>query len=498
MQLKHLLARLPPPLRSLSILSSAGYDRPEATTARLGEPGPEEQRIPERFVHDIWVSRLFDASRLQTTDGQSVSVLDSGRLNSDAGPDFLNARVRIGELDWRGDVEIHFRSSDWIAHQHQFDPRYNSVVLHVSFIEDFWTGRLNRPDGSPMPEIILRPALAIPLRRLLLNLNAQEERRLPCAHRWNTVPEDLKRGWINRVSVERLREKQSLLAGRLSAAGSLEELLYRELMRGMGYSKNADAFLDLACRVPLALLRQASDAARREAILFGVAGLLSPDPKSKVPNVDVDDTYRRELRDAFESINSRLRIPQMSPLSFQFFRLRPVNFPTLRIAQVAGWFSCNGLLERQSIQRLVMATQSKNPTRSLRALMTSSPSTYWTTHLRFARTTQVAGHRLGMGRIDALINNTILPLLMLVAEQRCDRALAQAVVRISETLPAESTSVTRIFSSVGFKSGSASDTQGLHHLYRTRCTKSGCLSCPIGRHLLRTEIDQPEPGREHG
>lgn len=486
MQLKQLLARLPPPLRSLSLAPERGtYRRAGLGEDQLREPSPEDNRIPERFVQDIWNSRLFDPGRLTTTSGETVAVLDPGRLNKGAGPDFLNARIRIGELDWRGDVEIHYRSSDWIAHKHQYDPRYNSVVLHVSFVADFWTGRLSRPDGSPIPEIVLRPCLAIPLRQMLLMLNARSERGFLCEQSWSDVPDDITYGWIRRMADERVAEQKTLMTAMLPECGTVTELLYRELMRGMGYSKNSDAFYELACRVPSALLRQSPDRFVHEAMLFGVAGLIGT-PSKKLDGRK--DDYVVQLEKRFFELNDRLEIPVMSPLSWTNFRLRPSNFPTLRIAQCASWFAPGGLLSESSIEQLSVATQSSKPVAGLRTLLAAQPTDYWSTHLRFGNSTSYATRRLGRSRIDSLIGNIVVPILLMVAEQEGNQALARCTRRVAERLPAEHTEVTRKFADAGYAITSAADTRGLHQLYKTRCTQSGCLSCVVGRYLLRESI----------
>ncbi|NNE36137.1 MAG: DUF2851 family protein, partial [Rhodothermales bacterium] len=408
MHLRQLLKRLPPPLKSLSLTATRGdYEPADQSRTILHEPGLEEQRFPERFVQDIWASRLFDPSRLTTTDGLNVSVLSPGEQNHDSGPDFLGARIRIGDLDWRGDVEIHFRSSDWLAHQHQFDARYNSVILHVSFLADFWTGKLHRPDGSSMAEVVLRPCLALPLRRLLVALSAQGNEKLPCASEWSKVPEELKKGWVHKLSRENLNEKKSRFAALLPAAGSLDELLYRELMRGMGYSKNSETFHELACRVPLAVLRASRDVNFHEAVLFGVSGLTATGVSPR--DHKGASTRRSVLREQFEQVNVRLGIPEMSPLSWRFFRLRPTNFPTLRIAQATGWFSDDGLLAGPAIPRMLTAMLAGEPRNSLRSLLAMTPSDYWTTHYRFGKHSTAATRRIGVSRIDTLITNVVLP-----------------------------------------------------------------------------------------
>ena len=496
MELRHLLSRLPPPLGASPLVPvRRSYVNGTQTTVLL-EPDTDTRRIPERFIHDIWAYRLYDPRRLRTMDGEEVTVLDPGSANRDQGPDFLRARLRIGDLDWLGDVEIHFASSDWHAHAHQADPRYNSVILHVTFVADFWTGRLQRNDGTTMKEVALRPALAMPLRRILSLLSRADEETLACGRRWPEISEELFRGWLRRLAKEKLAERCSLMSSLLPLAGSPEELLYRELMRGLGYSKNSDAFYDLACRVPLRMLRTAGSRTAVEALLFGVAGLLDhPRDKGLAANATPGESadYCHQLSSAFDRLNSGLVLSPMSRLNWTFFRLRPSNFPTLRLAQAGGWFDPGRILNDRTVERLLEAVGAPHPLRELRACLQSTPSEYWRTHLRFGKQSTEQERPLGRERIDNLVRSTILPFLLMIARQSSNAGLARSVYQIAGDLPPQQTEVTKIFAGLGVPPQTSIECEGMHQLYQTRCSRSGCLGCPVGRQLLRREIQTSVP-----
>ena len=181
----------------------------------LCEPGMDPDAVPEMLVQDLWKHQRFDTDSLATTEGERVVVYDPGRHNHDAGPDFLDAHVKIGDMEWRGDVEIHVASRTWFDHAHHDDPRYDSVILHVTLTADVWTGSLLRPDETTLPEIVLAPRLQTPLRRLMHAFYTRpDDDTLPCASRWSDVPASLKHSWIDLLAEERLLDKRNRLARR--------------------------------------------------------------------------------------------------------------------------------------------------------------------------------------------------------------------------------------------------------------------------------------------
>jgi hypothetical protein len=456
----------------------------------LREPAAAQRPVPEALLQDLWRRQHFDTGALHTTDGRSLTVLDPGSPNTDAGPDFREAHVRVGEHAWHGDVEIHPASSGWFDHEHHRDARYNAAVLHVTLYVDDWTGGLIREDGSPLPELVLAPHLTTPLRELLHDFRTREEETLFCAPRWDEVPEQERTRWIAEMTEERLEAKKERLVDRYFAAPDLEALLHERLFAGLGYSKNDAPMSDLARRTPPALCRRLArradgDVRDLEALLLGSAGLL-PDPEDLLDADRATADYATDLAERFEQLERAFDLPApMESERWQFFRLRPANFPPLRIAQAVALVAPGGLLHRDPLGRLLDAVRSEHPARNLRALLEANvPSDFWKTHFHLEKATTERDPSVGRRRIDTLIVNAAAPVLLLHAEQHDDGALRAAVRDLLHALPAGSDRVTRRFRALGTRPQDAFEAQGLHQLYRTRCTETRCLDCAVGQHLL--------------
>jgi hypothetical protein len=449
--------------------------------ATLREPGPSVD-VPEALVHDLWRHQRFDVDGLTTTEDAPVQVLDPGTLNTDAGPDFQNAHVRIDGMDWRGHVEIHTTSGGWFEHGHNDDPRYDSVVLHVTLHADVWTGGLLRADESRIPEVVLYPRLDTPLRKLLHAYHTrQDDDTLPCASRWNQVPEATKRGWIARLARERMTDKRDRLTDRPDA--SLEEHLQERLFAGLGYAKNDEPMSTLARRLPPDMVRVLDTPRDREALHLGVAGLLpAPDELLEADRATAD--YAMDLRDRFRRLQVRFDVPTMAETSWTFFRLRPPNFPPLRIAQAVAWYDDGALLATDPLPTLRTALTAEAPAASLRDALAAMPPDFWTTHYHLKKPASEHNAALGPSRRNTLLVNAVVPVLLLDAKQRDDPQQADAVLDVLRDLPASSDHVVRRFNDLGTEAQSAFEAQGLHQLYREYCTEGGCLDCAIGQHLL--------------
>lgn len=475
--------------------SGSSSSRPPGETATgetvtLREPKAARRPVPEALLHDLWRRQHFDPGALTTTSGRPVAVLAPGRPNTDAGPDFREAHVRVGGQVWHGDVEIHPASSGWLDHDHHRDARYNAVALHVTLYADDWTGGLVRQDGSPLPELVLAPHLTDPLRELLHDFRTRggDEEALFCAPRWAEVPSELRAGWIEEMAEERLDEKKARLVDRYFAAPDVEALLQERLFAGLGYAKNDDAMADLAHRVPPALGRRFAATGRREleAALLGAAGLL-PDPSDLLDADRATADYATDLAERFQRLrreHAGLAAP-MERERWQFFRLRPANFPPLRIAQAAALLAPGGLLHQDPLGRLIEAVHAGKPARALRGVFeATAPTDFWKTHFRLEKATKERDPSIGRWRVDTLIVNAVVPVLLLCAEQREDDRLAAAVRALLRDLPGGSDRVTRRFRNLGSRPADALEAQGLHQLYRTRCREARCLECRIGQHLL--------------
>ena len=469
-------------LTSIPFFYGVHNDVYEVTLHEPSSPGPQ---VPEALVQDIWHAQRFDSIALVTSDGTPITIVDPGTPNTDSGPDFTGACLRIGETEWRGDVEIHTTSSGWFGHKHQLDPTYNGVVLHVALCADIWTGGLLRADGSPLPELILYPHLDTPLRRLLYEFYTRPAGDLPCASGWSRVPETVSEPWIQELAVERMRAKKDRLAATYLYTPNLDVLLHERLFAALGYAKNADAMTNLARCLPLSLVRRITDPLDLEALHLGVAGLL-PTPADLLDSDRATADYAMDLRDRFERLQLQFEVPVMDRTAWRFFRLRPANFPPLRIAQAVALFRPGRLLHHDPLGQLARALRTKDPVKALRATLYSTPGAFWETHVRLEKTAKLRDPGTGSARLDALIANAVAPVLLLHAEQTDDPTLEAAVFDVLRHLPPAQDEVTRRFAALGTKPKDALAAQGLHQLYRTRCSEARCLTCAIGQFLLES------------
>ena len=455
----------------------------EVFEVTLHEPAGAHPRVPEALVQDIWRAQRFDHAALRTADDTPLTVLDPGTLNTDSGPDFVNVRLRIGETERRGEVEIHTTSGAWFDHKHHLDARYNSVILHVTLHADIWTGGLLHTDGSAIPELILHPYLDTSLRRLLYQFYTRPAGDVLCAASWSCVPEATRTAWILELAAERIRSKKDRLAATYLHAPNLDALLHERLFAALGYAQNAEAMTTLARRLPLRLVRPIPDPLDLEALHLGTAGLL-PTPAGLLQSNRATADYAMGLRERFERLQLRFEIPVMDCTAWRFFRLRPANFPPLRIAQAAALLQPGGLLHYDPIGKLAEALHAEDPITALHAVLRATPGVFWETHIRLEKTTKTRDPSVGRSRLNALIANAVVPVLLLHAEQSGNLALEATVVDLLRQLPPEKNAVTRRFAALGTRPKDALVVQGLHQLYRTRCTQARCLSCQIGQFLL--------------
>ncbi len=466
-----------------------------------GPGGPPE--LPERLLRHLWGELHLALDRLRTTDGAPLTVVRPGRLNGDSGPDYLEATLRFGDGPVRtGAVEIHLRRGDWSAHGHERDRRYNQVLLHAVVWPDGPLAPARRADGIEPPTLILSEYLSAPLRTLLPALlraeSAASRGDLPCAFGMTRVSEGEKIDWIDRLAPERFQSKIDRLRGRLDGligagfdpnrGSTWTQLLYEAVADGLGYSKNREPFTALARRLPLAELRHRSAdpdpterRLRTETVLFGAAGLL--------PTAD-DDGYTAALRDRWPLLNSGL-VP-MAATDWQFFRLRPANFPTVRLAALAALSDRLPTLLADATRALSLPTIRDRAT-ALRSLLTiPAEGGYWATHHRFGGSAhEPAAHLVGRDRADDLILNAVLPTLALGADLHGRLVLAADVAATWLGYPkGDDNETTRRLGRVLFgpRAGAAIRTagqqQGMIQLDRAFCSPLHCLDCAIGRRVF--------------
>ena len=449
----------------------------------LHEPQGATPHVPERLVQDLWRTQRFDHTALVTTDGTRLTILDPGTLNTDSGPDFTGASLRLGDTACRGDVEIHTTSKGWLEHKHQHDARYNSVILHVTLHADLWTGGLLRADETPIPELVLHPILDTSLRRLLYQFYTRPAEEVLCATSWAHVPEAIRHAWVQALATERIEAKKERLAAAYLHTPNLEALLHERLFAGLGYAKNAEAMTALVRRLPLALVRRLNDPLDLEALHLGTAGLL-PEPADLLQSDRATADYAMGLRDRFDRLQLQHEHPVMDRTTWRFFRMRPANFPPLRIVQGTVLLQPGGLLHTDPIGTLAEAVRADAPIKALDRVLCATPGPFWQTHIRLEKTTKPRNPSIGRSRRQALMANAVVPVLLLHAEQTNDLALEAAAKAVLRRLPPPQDAITRRFAALGTAPQNALLAQGVHQLYRTRCLETRCLTCPIGQFLL--------------
>ncbi len=425
----------------------------------------------EDFLHYVWQHQYFDKTALQTAGGEEIQVLKPGHRNPDAGPDFLGARLRLGEVEWNGAVEIHLRASDWARHQHQTDPKYDQVVLHVVGQHDADVARTN---GSPIPALALAPRLAPELlARYEALVEAPPAAPLPCAPLLGLVPELSKIMMTERALLERVERKADTLAALHDhLADDWEATAYHALCAAFGFQKNSEPLARLAKAVPLAVLRRhRHDVRQLQALLFGQAGFLVENEET------VADEYICDLRQEHEFLRHKygLAASALAVHEWNYLRLRPANFPPVRIGQLVGLLHARpALFDALLTARNVAA---------LRAFFQAPAPDYWRQHFRPGRPGKVP--TLGKSSIDLLITNVVVPLRVAYARHVGQPALVESSVALLTELPAEHNQYTDLYAELGFQHRTAADSQGLLALHQSYCAPRRCLHCAIGTRLVQ-------------
>jgi hypothetical protein len=428
----------------------------------------------EDFLAYLWQYQYFDHRQLATTGGEPISVVAPGQPNTHAGPDFGQAQVEIGGVRWAGAVELHGRTSDWLRHAHMRDRAYDQVVLHVVWEHDLPPNdaRIGRADGSPIPVLELRGRTDPLLVEKFHLLQANDG--IACAPQWPTVPPITVLAMLDKALVQRLERKAGEVLARLAANhGDWEETTYQTLAKNFGFKVNAEPFSRLAQALPYRVLRKhAPDLLATEALLLGQAGWLAG---------DLADPYLQRLQaeHRFLAHKHDLAPHQLARHEWKLLRLRPANFPPVRLAQLAALIH-----QQQSLFVNVIASLDFGP---LRAWLGVAQSEYWRHHYLPGQPdpspTPMAG--LGPTSIDNIITNTVAPLLAAYSIHKGEDAYLERATSFLEQLPAEANHITKRWAALGLNLAHTSDTQAVTELFNEFCTPRRCLACAIGASLVR-------------
>jgi len=427
-------------------------------------------KLSEKVLYYIWQYRLYDHRQLATTCGKTLSIKSPGQLNVHAGPDFEYSRIVIDGIEWAGSVEIHIKSSDWYTHGHHVDAAYNKVILHVVYEDD---GAIRSQDGFAPKTLAIKPFMNA---ALLEQYDALVNSRLwiPCASQLHEVSEINARQWLERMLVERLEEKwmgvKTLMEANLQ---DWEEITYVLLAKNFGFKVNGFAFEQLAKHLPYKLLlKNRHHPIAIEALVFGQAGFLQSAD-------DHHDTYYQTLQKEYTYLTKQYTLRPLEYSLWKFLRLRPANFPTMRLAQFAAW--C--IKEEHLFSKILALTDIKD----YRSLFIQLPvHAYWESHFRFGHPAKKKHHiQLGRASIDNILLNTVVTILFSYGKYMGKEVYIYRAIGLLEQLKAEQNQLVSRYRTLGLSAHTAAESQGLLQLKAAYCNKQRCLACGIGLQVFK-------------
>lgn len=424
----------------------------------------------EKLLHYVWQHKLYAATPLVADSGEAVEILDPGLHNHDAGPDFFNAKVRIGGVLWVGNVELHRHSSDWFRHRHHEDEAYDNVVLHVvSHIDK----RISTSAGREVPQV----EIAVPdhIHNSYAELLA-EEAYPPCYRVIPHIAPPAVRGWMSALTVERLEEKTCRIETLLrQAGGDWEQAAFATLARNFGFGVNSETFERWALSLPLSAAGKHRDNEfQLEALFFGQAGLLADDAVSP----ERKDDYFCRLQSEYSFLAHKFGLTPLPAKSWRFLRMRPQNFPHVRLSQLVRLYHRGAV----NLSAIIGAAD----TAALRTLLTTEATDYWQSHYCFGEESTHSRKVLQASSIDLLLINTVAPLVFAYGRNRYDDSLCERAFALLEETKAERNYITRSWEKAGLQVQSAADSQALIQLRKHYCDRRDCLRCRFGAEYLRS------------
>ncbi|MFP4059996.1 MAG: DUF2851 family protein [Bacteroidales bacterium] len=421
--------------------------------------------MKEHFLHFLWKYKLFEFNQLQSDDGQTVEIVNTGEHNMNAGPDFLNARVKLNNTTWVGNVEIHVNSNDWNKHQHSLDPNYNNVILHV--VENY-EGPVSRETGEIIPTLKLRYNSSYYDNYFKLVKNTTT---FPCAEVIHQVEPFHVFHWFESAAIERISKKAGYLLQQLkSNKNNWEETFYQALARGFGANLNSFPFEALARSIPLQLVRKNMNSRDTiEALFYGQAGFL----EEKLPDLE----YHKKLRAEYKYLRNKYSLMPLPVHLWKFMRLRPMAFPTIRVSQF-----CDILINHHHLAKKITET---DKLQDLSKILTGKTSPFWETHYSFIRKHDVeVEKKTGQAFINTIMINTVVPFLFVYGNECGESKISDRALEILSQLPPEKNKITGYWQSAGINPKNALNTQAMIHVSKEYCNFKKCLSCGIGLKLI--------------
>ncbi|HTN07906.1 DUF2851 family protein [Agriterribacter sp.] len=424
--------------------------------------------MTERLLQFIWQMQYYNKTDLHTTANESLQIIHPGHLNTNQGPDFQEAGIRINTTAWAGNIELHVKASDWKLHRHDEDKNYKNIILHVVWENDF---TVQDEWGNDTPALVLQNRVSkILLQRYEELMYAQSI--IPCSGSISMVPELIWSSWKARLVAERLQRKTQTVEQYLKETnGHWEEVFWWMLARNFGTTVNSDAFESIARSLPVGILTKHKNQIHQlESFLLGQAGLLDAGFEEEYPRI-----LQKEYRFYRKKYNF---LPVHQPV--HFLRMRPGNFPCIRLAQLAK------LIQRSS--RLFSKVKSASVLAQLKTLLTVTANDYWHYHYRFDETSSFKEKVLGRQMIENIIINTIVPVVFAYGYVKQEQSYKNKALQWLEETTAEQNNITRQWTTLGLTNHSAYDSQAYIELMKTYCRNKSCLNCAIGAAILKRSV----------
>ena len=421
--------------------------------------------MQEDYLHYIWLHKKINLLELQTTTGKPLQILSVGHLNRHAGPDFFNAQIKINNLNWIGNVEIHVRSSDWYIHHHETDPAYDNVILHVVWEHDTEVFRKN---NIPIPTLELKPYVSKTALDNYDRLFSKPQKWINCESDFGSVDRFTVENWLERLYFKRLEQKSEMIEQLLKSSNNdWEAVLFKLLAKNFGLNVNGDAFLSLANSIDISVLRKVrANVTQMEALFLGQANLL---------NDDLQEPYYLELQKTYQFLKQKFELETTNNIEVKFFRLRPSNFPTIRLSQLAQLYSKYPNMFSRIIQTQSIADFYK--------LFQIETTVFWQTHYTFGKVSRAVRKKITTSFVDLLIVNTIVPIKFSYARS-IGMDINDEIIRLIGVVPPETNSIVQKFIGLGSPELSAMGSQALLQLKKMYCDKNKCLQCAIGNAVL--------------
>jgi hypothetical protein len=424
----------------------------------------------EDFLHYVWKFRLFDRIDLRTEDGKTLEIFSPGVHNTDAGPDCHNARIKIDETIWAGNIEVHLSASDWQKHGHTTDDAYNNVILHVVYDDDL---PLVLTNGRKVPTLQLKDRIPAELYGRYHQMVFGNQTIIPCEASIGAIDQLIMNNWLTRVLVERLEKKSAAVITALSTnRGDWEETFYQFLAANFGFKTNALPFELLAKSLPqITLGKHKNNPMQVEALIFGQAGFL---------DVDLKDDYPNKLKKEYDFLRKKYSLKPVENHLWKFMRLRPQNFPTIRLAQFAAL-----IVNSAHLFSKILEIKDIDALRNLFASIKTNE--YWDDHFRFdiPSNSKSSPKIMGTSSVDILLINTLALFLFSYGNHHQQQHYISRSLKLLENLPAEKNNITADFVNLGVKITNAFESQALLELKNNYCNYKKCLQCGVGNKILK-------------